>query len=844
MVNFKDITGQNALSPIVGPSNLFQTLRHDKGIEYLRDVQGDVLDEWYRCRQKRDIVIKMNTGSGKTLVGLVILQSRLNEGKGPTLYLCPNRHLVSQVQQEADKLGIKHVDFDDNNLFPLEFHDSTAILITTVQRLFNGRSVFRVAGRPDPVNVGTILIDDAHTCVNTVRSQFTADLTKSSDVGQQLSSLFNNALRSQSVALLSDIKQGKHDVYLRVPYWSWQDSIHEVTEILSANSEVDELKFVWPFLKMGEVLDNSIATVSGHKFEITPRSVPITLIPSFDDAAHRIYMSATLVDDAALVKDFAANVEMVKNPIRPKIEGDIGERLVITPSLVDPRFEEDFTIDMVSRVRRDHGANAVVLVPSAARGNIWDSADTLTVPGMDISDAVARLTTSTANLAVFANRYDGIDLPDEACRVLVMDDLPREHRLANQIEATSRRQSPILRQQIAQRIEQGMGRGVRSRSDYCVVIICGKRLVSFMTETSNQQYFTNETRQQIKLGQELATILRVNGRDSETAILDLIAQCLNRDHYWRKYHSDALQGSAGNQPNRTQTFQLAARELEAWQFASRAQYRAAANAIGELINDSESLSEIDLGWYIQLQAEYLHHQSKTEAIDKQIKAHSLNPSLLKPLQGVSYRKMQTRNTEQASEILRWLGESIESNALIARANMTLESLAFELPHDAFEQAFEDLADIIGFEGDRPERDTGRGPDVHWRMTNGHHFVIEAKNQVALERQNIYKSEAEQLGHHSMWFENEYPGEVHTPILIHPSRMLAYDAYLGSDAIVIQKEQLERLVERIGRFVIELASRPIESWDIRDVENLVRTHNLRPNDLISQNIGKAPVRQSR
>ena len=446
MVNFKELAHQKELNPIVEPRNLFQTLRLNKTFEYLRDVQGDVLDEWYEHRNRRDIVIKMNTGSGKTLVGLLLLRSRLNEGKGPALYLCPNNHLVSQVRNEADKLGIKHVDFDENNLFPPEFHESTGVLITNVQKLFNGRSVFRVADRLDPIAVGTILIDDAHTCINIVKDQFTATFAKSSEIGERLSNLFQNSLKHQSAALLADINQNKRDVYLRVPYWSWQANLQEVVNIFSEKSDCAELRFVWPFLKMGEVLANAIATVSGDKFEVAPKAVPISLVPSFDDAQHRIYMSATLVDDAALVKDFAADPKLIKKPIRPKIEGDIGERLIITPSLIDPKIEEANTIDLVSEIRCAHNANAVVLVPSNNRAKMWSSADTLVVPGMQISDAISRLTTTTGNTAVFANRYDGVDLPDDACRVLVIDDLPQEHRLANLIEATSRRRSPILRQ--------------------------------------------------------------------------------------------------------------------------------------------------------------------------------------------------------------------------------------------------------------------------------------------------------------------------------------------------------------------------------------------------------------
>ena len=373
MVNFRQLIEQGNQPAVIEPRQLFQTLRRDQQHEYLRDVQGDVLDEWFERRPERDLVIKMNTGSGKTLVGLVLLWSRLKEGKGPGLYLCPNTHLVSQAQREADRVGIKYVDFGSSNQFPPEFHDSSAILITTVQKLFNGRSVFHVAGWGDPVNVGTILVDDAHACINIAREQFTATFSKGSVVGQRLSSFFDNALKQQAVGIYADVSRGVPGAYIRVPYWAWQERIQDVANLFSEHGEDDELRFIWPFLKNGEVLSNSTAVISGDRVEVAPGLIPISLVPSFDNAPHRVYMSATLVDDAALIKDFAADPKSIQHPITPKVGGDIGERLIIIPPLVDSRIEEITTKALVTDIQSQHQSNVVVLVPSRRRASLWET---------------------------------------------------------------------------------------------------------------------------------------------------------------------------------------------------------------------------------------------------------------------------------------------------------------------------------------------------------------------------------------------------------------------------------------------------------------------------------------
>ena len=841
MVNFRKLIEQGNQPVVIEPRQLFQTLMRDDQHEYLRDVQGDVLDEWFTRRDERDLVIKMNTGSGKTLVGLVLLWSRLKEGKGPALYLCPNNHLVSQAQREAERIGIKYVDFESDNRFPPEFYDSTAILITNVQKLFNGRSVFQGPGWSNPVKVGTILVDDAHACINIAREQFTATFSRDSVLGKRMTSFFDNSLQQQSVGIYADVMRNVPSAYLRVPYWAWQERIPDVAGLFSENQEKKELRFIWPFLKSGEVLSNSTAVISGNSVEVAPGLLPINLVPSFDNAQHRIYMSATLVDDAGLIKDFAADSKSIQNPITPKVTGDIGERLIIIPSLIDSRIEETTTTKLVSDIQSQHTANVVVLVPSARRASIWDKAGSILATTSNISSVVSKLSSSAPNTAIFANRYDGIDLPDRACRVLVIDELPQEHRLQNLSDAKGRQQSPILKRQIAQRIEQGMGRGVRSRTDYCVVILTGKNLVSFITQTDNQSFFTEETKRQIELGKSLSTILKSEAEPYQ-AILDLAAQCLNRDQDWQTFHREQVQNAQTGQPASDYSVIVASAELRAWNHALRGQYARAADEIARLTDDTENLSDIDKGWYLQLQAEYLHHSNRVSALEKQLKAHELNPHLLKPPDGVTYRKLQAKHSEQGYAVLDWVQQSNEPNALVSRATVVLESLTFGIPHDSFEQALSDLAGILGFQSHRPDDQFGRGPDVLWRMTDGHYLIIEAKNQIEDGRQEIYKREAEQLGHHVTWFQQEYPGAEYTPILVHPSSTLAFEAYLPERTLVLHQHDLSKIVDSVRSFVAALASKPHNAWTVPEVAGLIATYRLRPAELLNGQLGKRVVRR--
>ena len=841
MVNFRDLVSKRGQTQVIEPRALFQTLAREKQYEYLRDVQGDVLDEWHMRRTEQDLVIKMNTGSGKTLVGLLLLWSKLKEGKGPALYLCPNNHLVSQVRNEADRLGIKHLDFGSDNQFPIEFHESTGILVTTIQKLINGLSVFKIAGRPDPVKVSTILVDDAHACINITREQFTATFPRDSAVGRQLFNLFNTALRQQSVGMYQDVERGVYDAYIRVPYWVWQQKLDEVASLFSEKSESNELKFVWPFLRQGEILPNSMAVVSGDRIEVTPIATPIDLIPSFMNASHRVYMSATLVDDTALIKNFAANAKSVQKPIKPKVGGDIGERLIVTPAIVDSKIEETTTIKLVSEIQAQHQVNVVVLVPSARRGDAWNVPGATKVPGNDISDTIQRLSNSASNTAIIANRYDGIDLPDNACRVLIIDDIPQEHSLINLSEATARQDSPILKRQIAQKIEQGMGRGVRSRTDYCVVILTGRRLVTFMAQIDNQSFFTAETKRQIEMGKTLSAKLKEQSGNTYQAILDLVSQCLDRDPDWQEYHRGEIQDTQPNSLTSPGNTNLASAELQAWRFAINGQYRRAGEEIARLINANTELATVDQGWYMQLQAEYLYHEDQANAMEKQLKAHELNSNLLKPPAGVNYRKIQAKTTLQTESILNWAKNFNDPNALVVKANEILDSLVFGEPHNVFEKSLSDLAAVLGFQSQCPDQDSRQGPDVLWCMENSHYIIIEAKNQVKPDRAKIFKAEAEQINHHITWFKQNYPKDQYTPVLIHPAAILAPDAYLESGTKIIQKDDLQRFLTVVRNFVAALAGKSSDLWSVQEIANQLKAHQLSPSDIVIKHFKREPYK---
>jgi len=89
MVDFNKLRKKSTKPKSIIPSEIFRRLPKPSGINDLYASQEEILQSWYERRKESDIVLKLHTGGGKTLVGLLIAQSTLNETGGPVLYLTP-----------------------------------------------------------------------------------------------------------------------------------------------------------------------------------------------------------------------------------------------------------------------------------------------------------------------------------------------------------------------------------------------------------------------------------------------------------------------------------------------------------------------------------------------------------------------------------------------------------------------------------------------------------------------------------------------------------------------------------------------------------------------------------
>ena len=341
MVDFKKhLAGKNVQKPI-DPIALYDTLdrAHDKGP--LRPAQIAVLKDWFAHRQAdRDVIVKLHTGQGKTLIGLLMLQSRLNASKGPALYLCPDNFLIDQTCEQAKQFGISTCKAEPE--LPDAFHSSERILVTSVHKLFNGVTRFGLKKRS--VGVGCLLMDDAHACSDIIREACRIRIPADEPGYAALKALFAEDLEQQGVGTYADICNNKRDAFLPIPYWAWIRHEAELAHILSSNAGRDSVRYTWSLLK--DMLGLCQGVISGAAIEIEPYVPPLAAFGTYWAAPHRIFMSATVTDDAFLVKGLQLAPDTILKPLTYAKERWSGEKMVLLPSLIHDELSHERIVNV------------------------------------------------------------------------------------------------------------------------------------------------------------------------------------------------------------------------------------------------------------------------------------------------------------------------------------------------------------------------------------------------------------------------------------------------------------------------------------------------------------------
>lgn len=811
-INWDKINADNG-AKLLQPRDIFTALPH-KPWSRLRPEQGEVLKQWFDRRDQPDLVIKQNTGGGKTLVGLLIGQSSLNEDVGPVVYLVPDTYLIKQVVDEAPQGIAVTTDHHDER-----FLAGGAILVSTFEKLVNGRSAFGVRGQKPVTQLGTVIVDDAHSALAAARHQFCPTLPPECAGFGELLELFGEDLKRQSPKAFADLKDRDYSATLRVPPKATAERADAALQILKKYGDDDTIKefyFGWPFV--ADNLAMAIITFSHRGVEIKMPCPPINMIPAFSGARRRVYLTATLADESVLVTELGADPDTIRKPITPERASDLGDRIILAPLSINPSLSE-VTIHRLARdfadgdrsgdrSTTDKPVNVVVLVPSKHRAKAWEEVADEIVNVKTMGPVVDRLTAGEqVGVVVLINKYDGVDLPHDACRLLIIDGIPTPLSGAEQRESAALTGSTTFQARKVQRIEQGMGRGIRDLEDYCAVLLLTSEAALTLRDPKQRRFYSPVTLKQIELSQKIAVQIENEGI---AEIRNALNMFLERGDDWVTAAKQAVADVEYDRDGKITDIAIARRE--AFNKADAGDAQAAAELLSVGINTVTD--DLETGWFLEELAGYQQLTDPMQAQNTIARARELNPGVIKSDVSPSAKPVKgpALQGKEAAERLAEL--YTDANALRLGFRTIFDSIVWALPetHDLAEQQFKLLGHHLGFASTRPDKEEkDGGPDNLWGMTPTLNAVIELKTEVNRADPRIMKvKEAGQLLTSLEWDSCRNPHVTkRIPVMLHPSAELHPEASLPPETRIITVADLDNLRTDVLRFADEIAA--AKSW---------------------------------
>lgn len=496
---FKKISKGSA--SLVTPESLLHDLRTKKikgPLSHQADMWRSYTD---KALESRDVALQLPTGSGKTLVGLIIAEWRRRKFEEKIVYLCPTNQLVNQVVEQArDKYGLSVAGFtgsarDYSPSDKTEYQLANKIAVTTYSALFNSNPYFK-----DP---DIIIFDDAHASDNYISKLWSLEISRHDHAAifESIVMILKDHISPSNFTLLSDPDSDQTSWVDKLPTPALLDISIELTSLLDESCKGESIQYSWNIIR--EHLTSCNFYFSKSQILIRPLISPTNTHSPFKNAKQRIYMSATLGKAGDLERVVGrSNILNLPIPSGWDQQG-IGRRFFIFPETsLSPEEYTKFFVDVIND--NQHSLFLTTDTKSAKDiTNIVNEQTTCEIfNAKQIEQTKHDFVESAHSIAIIANRYDGIDFPDDESRILIINGLPTATNLQERFFTKRMGAQILLNERILTRIIQAIGRCTRSPTDYSAVIIYGEELLTYLLSKERRGYLHPELQAELEFGIE------------------------------------------------------------------------------------------------------------------------------------------------------------------------------------------------------------------------------------------------------------------------------------------------------------------------------------------------------
>jgi hypothetical protein len=750
--------------------------------------QGEVMREYAsHAVDLPDVALQLPTGSGKTLVALLIGEWRRRKFGEQVVFLCPTKQLVNQVAEQADSQYGLAVDSFTGRIsdFPAAAKASYAsgdrIAVTTYSGLFNTNPFFE---SPD-----VIILDDAHAAENYVATMWTVQVNREDHAALHaaLCSVLKAHLDlSEYRRLTGQWDQGGPDTWvakLDTPQLSALSP--QLLAVLDEHTSGTRLGYAWGLLR--DHLRACHMYFSSQEILIRPLIPPTWTHAPFVEATQRIYMSATLGAGGDLERLMGrSKIERLKVPKGWEQQG-IGRRFFVFPEMSLNYVEaKEFRLNVMGLAGR-----SVVLVPNErARQEVAASVASglgFTVfAAADLELSKSAFVQCDQAVAVMANRYDGIDFPGDDCRVLFIEGLPKATTLQERFLMSRMCAIALFNERIQTRVLQAVGRCTRALQDYSVVVASGSDLPEYLSNKTRRTFWSPELQAELEFGVE-------QSRDVDASILlDNISIFLGHDQAWEDVDREIVAKRAlakqRDFPGMSELAGAVKSEVEyaiaMWAGDFTLACARAESTLAALTDPS--LKGYRALWhYLAGSAAWLA-DTGTPNLSVKARAHfkaaKKAASAVPWLVRLSQYQLSPPSSEEADDSL--VFEQLERVEQILTSLGTLHDRGFSqrekeildgiLSSADFERAHVELGNLLGFVANKKE--VGASPDPWWESSTV--CLVFEDHAGAKSSSVLDATKARQAASHPNWIRSNVPGAAEKeiiPVLITPVTSAQDDA---------------------------------------------------------------------
>lgn len=769
------------------PEALFNSLKdRSPKIQALWAHQADVLRAYAKGHATAsDVALQLPTGSGKTLVGLLIAEYRRRALDHRVLYLCPNRQLVHQVHAQAQSYGIAASACVPSEYQGIgEYQQSQIVAISTYSALFNTNPRFN-----DPQ---TIILDDAHSAEDYITKLWAVEISRKdySALYTALVNLLTPLLDSTFISGLLDSSPSP-DIQSNVemlPHPMLLEN-EKAIEDLIAEHLPDKDEQSYPFSKIRGYIRSCSLFVSWSSILLRPLIPPTSSHRPFAGAKQRVFMSATLGDAGELER--LAGVPRIARIPAPEgwEQGTSGRRLFLMPNagLKEPEALQ-VALDAVASVDR-----ALVLTSrfSAADeiAGLLAKQGVKTLLPKDVESSLDAFKKSTGTALILANRYDGLDLPGDDCRLLIFYGLPAGTNLVERFMLSRMNAGVLLRDRIRTRLTQGIGRCCRGATDYAAVILIGSKLLDFCAKRDIRQGLHTELQAELDFGLTNSQKLPADG------FAALLALFLNRGDEWREAEQ-AILGLTAGKKRETEALskslaEVATAEVEfsyaLWQ-NDYAQAKAKARAVSDKLGGVELMPYRAFWHYLEGVAAWYEGKASNSATSLQHAKDCFVTAgrcsrFISWFSRLASRLQLPAGTQTINELdalsverlLNWLERVGLHGKEFERRMAEMTAQLGKKESTPFEMGLEALGTALGIDAVRPNVDGA--PDGVWKFSPKNFLAIEAKSDET-PSDSVSLSTVRQANGHAQWVRTNMKPDSDATILtvvVTPRRTLSREA---------------------------------------------------------------------